>query len=274
MASIRNELSHRTARDAKRHTSAIKKAKNASAGNNKQRAQGRACHIHGGGEAKAGPSSQKQRLRTRWSWMALKWFCWKIEPGIQPDALEPENDVDSDKVSPSEPNLDIDGEGDVPTPAPSPVAPPQSEPPEPQLSTRRFSRKRGGSKTHEDAPVRKSKKTEAAVAPEPSSSRKRRRNVKSEGGFRRLASPRMHHLWSTDCGAGQGAKNTVDSVVVEHEIFLLRAVPICDIRLVPYLGEVGITQSLKWVPALDLRRSISLHAVLGPLIDELAPFLP
>jgi hypothetical protein len=50
MASNRNELGHRTARNAKRHTSAIKKAKNASAGNSKQRAQGRACHIHGGGE--------------------------------------------------------------------------------------------------------------------------------------------------------------------------------------------------------------------------------
>jgi hypothetical protein len=35
-----------------------------------------------------------------------------IEPGIQPDALDPENDVDSDKASPSEPNLDVDGEGD------------------------------------------------------------------------------------------------------------------------------------------------------------------
>jgi hypothetical protein len=36
----------------------------------------------------------------------------QIEPGIQPDALEPENDVDSDTASPSEPSLDIDGEGD------------------------------------------------------------------------------------------------------------------------------------------------------------------
>jgi hypothetical protein len=36
----------------------------------------------------------------------------RIEPGIQPDALEPENDVDSDKASPSEPSLDVGGEGD------------------------------------------------------------------------------------------------------------------------------------------------------------------
>jgi hypothetical protein len=35
-----------------------------------------------------------------------------IEPGIQPDALEPENGVDSHKASPSEPNLDVDGKGD------------------------------------------------------------------------------------------------------------------------------------------------------------------
>ena len=35
MASNRNELSHRTARNAKRHTSAIEKAKHATMGNNK-----------------------------------------------------------------------------------------------------------------------------------------------------------------------------------------------------------------------------------------------
>lgn len=35
MANNRNELSHRTARNAKRHTSAVEKAKRASAGNNK-----------------------------------------------------------------------------------------------------------------------------------------------------------------------------------------------------------------------------------------------
>ncbi|KAJ7351542.1 hypothetical protein DFH08DRAFT_806262 [Mycena albidolilacea] len=47
--------------------------------------------------------------------------------------------------------------------------------------------KAGASKTHEDAPMRKSKKTKAAVAPDPSSSGKRRRNVKSESGFQRPA---------------------------------------------------------------------------------------
>ncbi|KAJ7724168.1 hypothetical protein B0H14DRAFT_3621728 [Mycena olivaceomarginata] len=215
MASNRNELSHRTARNAKRHTSAIEKAKNASAGNNKikelkaelailmaeaktsssgvvrvnQKSKSKSL-------AKATTSRPKQSKTTTTDEMELDGVEMvslevRIEPGIQPDTLEPENDVDSDKVPPSEPNLDVDGEGDgeiiymgdldvigpqvvaVPTFTPSPVAPPQSEP-ELQLSTRRSSRKRGASKTHEDAPVRKSTKVEAAVAPEPSSSGKRR----------------------------------------------------------------------------------------------------
>ncbi|KAJ7899189.1 hypothetical protein B0H14DRAFT_3543522 [Mycena olivaceomarginata] len=111
---------------------------------------------------------------------------------IQADPLEPENSQVSNEVSMSEPNLDVDGKQDgemiskgdldvagpravsVTTFAPSPVAPPQSEPREPQLSTRRSSRKRGASKTHEDAPVPKSKKAEVAAAPEPSGSGKRR----------------------------------------------------------------------------------------------------
>ncbi|KAJ7871003.1 hypothetical protein B0H14DRAFT_2571056 [Mycena olivaceomarginata] len=106
---------------------------------------------------RAGPSSQKKTTTDEKELDGVEMVSLevRIEPGIQPDALEPENDVDSDKASPSEPNLDVDGEGDV--------APPQ-------LSTRRFPRKRGASKTHEDAPVRKSGKTGAAVAPEPSSS--------------------------------------------------------------------------------------------------------
>ncbi|KAJ7845801.1 hypothetical protein B0H14DRAFT_2584450 [Mycena olivaceomarginata] len=106
----------------------------------------------------------------------------QVETAIQADPLEPENSLVSNEVSMSEPNLDVDGEQDgemiskgdldvagpravsVTTFAPSPVAPP----------TRRSSRKRGASKTYEDAPVRKSKKAEVAAAPEPSSSGKRR----------------------------------------------------------------------------------------------------
>ncbi|KAJ7925403.1 hypothetical protein B0H13DRAFT_2314617 [Mycena leptocephala] len=96
----------------------------------------------------------------------------QVETAIQADPLEPENSLVSNEVSMSEPNLDVNGEQDgemiskgdldvagpravsVTTFAPSPVAPPQSKPPEPQLSTRRSSRKRGASKTHEDAPLR------------------------------------------------------------------------------------------------------------------------
>ncbi|KAJ7876532.1 hypothetical protein B0H14DRAFT_2568242 [Mycena olivaceomarginata] len=174
MASNRNELGHQTARNAKRHTSAIKKAKNTSAGNSKQRAQGRACHIHGGGEgelifpSKAATSRPKQSKTTTTDEMELDGVEMvslevQIEPGIQPDALEPENDVDSETASPSEPSLDIDGEGD-----------------------------RGTSKTHEDAPVRKSKKTEAAVAPEPSSSGKRRTTRKPKAWSTRHTDDRIY----------------------------------------------------------------------------------
>ncbi|KAJ7800888.1 hypothetical protein B0H14DRAFT_3490183 [Mycena olivaceomarginata] len=160
MASNHTELSHRTARKAKHHTSAIEKAKNVSAGNNKNKELKAELAILMA-EAKlkpqrAGPSSQKQRTTDEMELDGVEMVSLevRIEPGIQPDAPEPENDVDSDKASPSEPNLDVDGEGDgemismgdldiigpqvisVPTFAPSPVTPPQSEPPEPQLSTR------------------------------------------------------------------------------------------------------------------------------------------
>ncbi|KAJ7883864.1 hypothetical protein B0H14DRAFT_2564635 [Mycena olivaceomarginata] len=90
-------------------------------------------------------------------------------------------------------NLDIDGEAismgesdvvdppvvSVPASAPSPVPPPHSKPPKPPLSTRRSSRKRGAFKTHEDVPVQKTKKTETAVAPEPSDSEKKRTKPQS-----------------------------------------------------------------------------------------------
>lgn len=56
--------------------------------------------------------------------------------------------------------------------APSP-APPRSESPAPS-STRRSTRKRGASKTHDDAPAPKLKKMQATIAPEASTSVKKR----------------------------------------------------------------------------------------------------
>ncbi|KAJ7862790.1 hypothetical protein B0H14DRAFT_2575224 [Mycena olivaceomarginata] len=105
MASNRNELSHRPARNAKRHTSAIEKAKNASAGNNKiKELKAELAHTHGGGEAKAATSRPKQSKTTTTNEMELDGVEMvslevRIEPGIQPDALEPENDVDSQGIS-------------------------------------------------------------------------------------------------------------------------------------------------------------------------------
>ncbi|KAJ7789342.1 hypothetical protein B0H14DRAFT_3574129 [Mycena olivaceomarginata] len=124
------------ARNAKRHTSAIEKAKNTSAGNNKIKelkaelailmAEAKTSSLgvvrvnqksKSKSLAKAATSRPKQSKTTTTDEMELDGVesvsleVW-IEPGIQPDALEPENDVDSDKASPSEPNLDVDGEGD------------------------------------------------------------------------------------------------------------------------------------------------------------------
>ncbi|KAJ7686422.1 hypothetical protein B0H14DRAFT_3674386, partial [Mycena olivaceomarginata] len=209
MASNRNELSHRTAHNAKRHTSAIEKAKNMSAGNNKIK------------ELKAELAILMAEAKMELDGVEMVSLEVRIEPGIQPDALEPENDVDSDKASPSEPNLDVDGEGDskiismgdldviglvlalklslvgilltqaqqkskiglsshirTVSGRSSPVRATGATAFYPTIFT-----KAGASKTHEDAPVRKSKKTEAAVAPEPSSSGKRR-------------TTRKHKAWS------------------------------------------------------------------------------
>ncbi|KAJ7883173.1 hypothetical protein B0H14DRAFT_2702312 [Mycena olivaceomarginata] len=205
MASNRNELSHRTARNAKRHTSAIEKAKNASSGNNKIKelkaelamlmAEAKVSHSFIPKAVKSRPKRSKTTTTDDMDLDGIEMASLpevQVETAIQADPLEPENSQVSNEVSMSEPNLDVDGKQDgemiskgdldvagpravsVTTFAPSPVAPPQSEPREPQLSTRRSSRKRGASKTHEDAPVRKSKKAEVAAAPEPSGSRKRR----------------------------------------------------------------------------------------------------
>ncbi|KAJ6607632.1 hypothetical protein B0H10DRAFT_2305409 [Mycena sp. CBHHK59/15] len=101
----------------------------------------------------------------------------RIETGVQSDAFEQENDGDASQYEPAIPMiLDAVDDGMIlsfPT-HPSPISP-HSEPPAP-LSIRRSSRKRGASKTHDDAPAPKSKKTEgAAAAPEASNSGKTRR---------------------------------------------------------------------------------------------------
>ncbi|KAJ6543388.1 hypothetical protein DFH09DRAFT_1367979 [Mycena vulgaris] len=96
-----------------------------------------------------------------------------VELDVQPDALEQQNDLDASEASQSESgNLDVDGEvmsmGDSDIVSNFTVSSnirTFSHPPPP---TRRSSRKREASNTHEDAPAPKSKKTEAAVAPEPS----------------------------------------------------------------------------------------------------------
>ncbi|KAJ6615325.1 hypothetical protein B0H10DRAFT_2220522 [Mycena sp. CBHHK59/15] len=112
----------------------------------------------------------------------------RVETGIQSDAFEQENDGDASQYEPAIPMiLDTVDDGmvislsdsnvavpSVSPPAPSPISP-HFEPPAP-LSIRRSSRKRGASKTHDDAPAPKSKKTEgAAAAPEASNSGKTRR---------------------------------------------------------------------------------------------------
>ncbi|KAJ7305509.1 hypothetical protein DFH08DRAFT_825009 [Mycena albidolilacea] len=125
--------------------------------------------------------------------------CWislevPVEPDIQPDVLEQVNNVDGSEASQSESgNVDVDGEvismgnSDIIVPpvvsiltsAPSPIPPLYFNSPKPLLSTRRSSRKQGASKTHEDAPVQKSKKTEAAVAPKPSDRKKNAKIVEA-----------------------------------------------------------------------------------------------
>ncbi|KAJ6617263.1 hypothetical protein B0H10DRAFT_1948500 [Mycena sp. CBHHK59/15] len=191
MTSNRNELSHCTTCNAKRHTSAIEKAKRAGT-------QGRARHTRGRDEAKDATARPRAPKKIAADEMELDGIQMtspevQVEPDVQPDALEQENDVDVSGASQSESvilaNLDVDDDGTVISlgdsdvgvpsvnsispPTPSPI-PPHSEPPEPP-STRRSSRKRGASITHDDAPTQKSKKTEAAAAPEPSSSGKKRR---------------------------------------------------------------------------------------------------
>ncbi|KAJ6597859.1 hypothetical protein B0H10DRAFT_1959724 [Mycena sp. CBHHK59/15] len=103
-----------------------------------------------------------------------------VELHIQPDALEQGNDVDSSEASQSESgNLDVEVRHQSKLIVSSHIRtfsrpPPHSTPPKPPFSTRRSSRKWGASNTHEDAPAPKFKKTEAAVAPEPSDSEKKR----------------------------------------------------------------------------------------------------
>ncbi|KAJ7835339.1 hypothetical protein B0H14DRAFT_2590331 [Mycena olivaceomarginata] len=114
---------------------------------------------------RAGPNQSKQMTADEMELDGVEMISLEVpaEPDIQPDALEQGSEHNNDLKSLL-----------VPASAPSPVPPPHSKPPKPPLSTRRSSRKRGAFKMHEDVPVQKTKKTEAAVAPEPSDSEKKR----------------------------------------------------------------------------------------------------
>ncbi|KAJ7714726.1 hypothetical protein B0H16DRAFT_1701948 [Mycena metata] len=197
MASNRNELSHRTARNAKRHTSTVEKAKLASAGNNKikeLRAElailVAALKTNSSGVVRVTQKSKAKSIApaaTRTT--APKKTKAPAEgelDGIQMASPEDEitslaNTADDDdmvislddadlgvpSVNPSEESLNLLSPS-APSPAPSHCDPPA------QLPTRRSTRKRGASQTHDDAPAPKSKKTEAAITPEAVNSAKKR----------------------------------------------------------------------------------------------------
>ncbi|KAJ7796636.1 hypothetical protein B0H14DRAFT_3494533 [Mycena olivaceomarginata] len=123
------------------------------------------------------PNQSKQMTADEMELDGVEMISLEAEPDIQPDALEQgsENlDVDGEAISMADSDVVAPPVVSVPASAPSPVPPPHSKPPKPPLSTRRSSRKRGAFKMHEDVPVQKTKKTEAAVAPEPSDSEKKR----------------------------------------------------------------------------------------------------
>ncbi|KAJ6628192.1 hypothetical protein B0H10DRAFT_1940740 [Mycena sp. CBHHK59/15] len=178
MANNRNELSHRTTRNAKRHTSTMEKAKRANAGNNKIKelkaelailiAESKAslffrifhvseqiadeflgCSKDAAGRTKA-PKKKTADEREL--------------DGIQMTSPEASLDAANDAmvISLDDADLGVPSVNPISPSAPSPASPHPAPPT--SLSTRRSSRKRGASKTHDDAPAPKSKKTEAATA--------------------------------------------------------------------------------------------------------------
>ncbi|KAJ7784899.1 hypothetical protein DFH07DRAFT_975231 [Mycena maculata] len=215
MANNRNELSHHTARNAKRHTSAVEKAKRASAGNNKikelraelailvaesktsssgvvrvtQKSKAKSI-----GQAAPRTNAPKRKAPAAGEldgiWMAPP----EVEGCVPSYILQQENDEGDSHNELMGPANTADGDAMVSPPddadlggpfvdpsslsAPSP-APPRSESPEPP-STRRSTRKRGASKTHDDAPAPKLKKMQATIAPEASTSVKKRGKRKAK----------------------------------------------------------------------------------------------
>ncbi|KAJ7506416.1 hypothetical protein B0H11DRAFT_2272207 [Mycena galericulata] len=210
MANNRNELSHRTARNAKRHTSAVEKAKRASAGNNKikelraelailvaesktsssgvvrvtQKSKAKSI-----GQAAPRTNAPKRKAPAAGeldgTWMAppevearVPSYALALQENDEGDShnelMGPANSADGDAMVSPPDNADLGGPfvDPISPSAPSP-APPRSESPAP-LSTRRSTRKRGASKTHDDAPAPKLKKMQATIAPEASTSVKKR----------------------------------------------------------------------------------------------------
>ncbi|KAJ6629709.1 hypothetical protein B0H10DRAFT_1986368 [Mycena sp. CBHHK59/15] len=221
MANNHNELSHRTARNAKRHTSAVEKAKRSNAGNHKVKElkaelailmaemkkskakslgitplssipyRGSRAFIAAKDAAARNKALKKRSIDQReLDGIQMSSPDVQVETGIQSDVFEQENDVDASQYEPAIPmildvvddgmvislsdsNVAVPSGNSISPPAPSPISP-HSEPPAP-LSIRQSSRKRGASKTHDDAPAPKSKKTEGAAAtPEASNSGKTR----------------------------------------------------------------------------------------------------
>ncbi|KAJ7034851.1 hypothetical protein C8F04DRAFT_1182853 [Mycena alexandri] len=104
-----------------------------------------------------------------------------VDEGASQDELTgPANAPDDDAMAiySEDADLGVPSFDPIALSAPSPP-PPRSESPAPS-STRRSTRKRGASTTHDDAPAPKSKKTEATVAPETSTSVKKRGKRKTK----------------------------------------------------------------------------------------------
>ncbi|KAJ7092184.1 hypothetical protein C8R44DRAFT_750298 [Mycena epipterygia] len=243
MANNRNELSHRTARNAKRHTSAVEKAKRTSAGNNKikelraelailvaepktsssgivrvtQKSKAKSIGIAPSlfriathfefvpGQAAPRTNAPKRkasaageldgiRMAPPDTWHARIFsFCiylFKLKLVYHPtrssrrttnnELMGPANIADDDAMVSPPDDADLGGPfvDPISLSAPSP-APPCSDSPAPS-STRRSTRKRGASKTHDDAPAPKSKKMQATIAPEASTSVKKRGKRKAK----------------------------------------------------------------------------------------------
>ncbi|KAJ7032341.1 hypothetical protein C8F04DRAFT_1235480 [Mycena alexandri] len=214
MASNRNELSHRTTRNVKRHTSAVEKAKQASAANNKIKElraelailvaesktsssgvvritqKSKAQSI---AKAATQTTARKKKIPAAGELEGIQMASQEapipsdvlqrenVDEGTSQDELTgPANAPDDDAMAiySEDAELGVPSLDPIAPSAPSPP-PPRSESPAPS-STRRSTRKRGASTTHDDAPAPKLKKTEATIAPEASTSVKKRGKRKTK----------------------------------------------------------------------------------------------